>query len=55
MQAVLTQTYCAFCDAVVNFGNKLMGITESIGRARAASALAQMGYHEQAKQLMLGK
>jgi len=55
MQAVLTQTYCAFCDAVVNFGIKLIGITESVGRARAASALAQMGYHEQAKQLMLGK
>ena len=55
MQAVITQTYCAFCDAVVNFGIKLMGITESIGRARAASALAQMGYQEEAKNLMLDK
>jgi len=55
MQAVLTQTYCAFCDAVVNFGIKLMGITESVGRARAASALAQMGYQQEAKRLMLDK
>jgi len=55
MQAVLTQTYCAFCDAVVNFGIKLIGITESVGRARAASALAQMGYQEEAKRLMLDK
>jgi len=55
MQAVLTQTYCAFCDAVVNFGIKLMGITESVGRARTASALAQMGYQEEAKRLMLDK
>ena len=55
MQAVITQTYCAFCDAVVNFGIKLIGITESIGRARAASALAQMGYQEEAKRLMLDK
>ena len=53
MQAIMTQTYCTFCDAVANTFNKMIGITESIGKARAASALAQMGYHEEAKALML--
>lgn len=53
MQAIITQTYCTFCDAVVNTLNKMMSITESIGKARAASALAQMGYYEQAKNLMM--
>jgi len=48
----ITATYCTFCEAIVSFGNKLMSITESIGRARAASALAQMGYYEEAKYLM---
>jgi len=49
----MTQTYCAFCDAVSNTFKNMMGITESIGKARAASALAQMGYHEEAKALMM--
>jgi len=53
MQAIMTQTYCTFCDAVTNTLNKMMSITESIGKARAASALAQMGYYEQAKKLMM--
>jgi hypothetical protein len=30
-----------------------MGINESIGRAKAASALAQMGNYEQAKNVMM--
>jgi hypothetical protein len=55
MQAIITQTYCTFCDAVTNTLNKMMNITESIGKARAANALAQMGYYEQAKQLMMEK
>lgn len=53
MQAIMTQTYCTFCDAVVNILNKMMSITESIGKARAANALAQMGYYEEAKNLMM--
>jgi len=53
MADVLTQTYCYFCDAVAETLTKCMGITESIGRARAASALAQMGYYEQAKNIMM--
>jgi len=48
MQAIITQTYCTFCDAVTNTLNKMMNITESIGKAKAANALAQMGYYEQA-------
>jgi hypothetical protein len=55
MSTVLTQTYCAFCEVVANAFEKTVGITESVGRARAASALAQMGYNEEAKQLMLDK
>ena len=51
----MTQTYCTFCDAVVNTLNKMMSITESIGKARAASALAQMGYYKEAKNLMMEK
>ena len=53
MQLILTQTYCAFCDAVANTLTKCMGITESIGKARAASALAQMGYYQEAKAIMM--
>ena len=30
-----------------------IGIAESAGRARAASELSRMGYHEEAKKLML--
>jgi len=52
MAHVLTQTYCAFCDAVANTFNKMINVTESIGKARAANALAQMGYYEEAKYLM---
>ncbi len=54
MQLILSQTYCAFCDAVAETLNKLSGVTESIGRARAANALAHMGYHEEAKKVMTG-
>ena len=49
----MTQTYCAFCDAVSNTFKNMMGITESIGKARAANALAQMGYYEESKALMM--
>tara|TARA_R110000782_G_C14482760_1_gene376231 strand:- start:243 stop:416 length:174 start_codon:yes stop_codon:yes gene_type:complete len=55
MAHVITQTYCAFCDAVANTLEKCMGVTESIGRARAASALAEMGYYKEAKKLMMEK
>jgi hypothetical protein len=53
MAHVLTQTYCYFCDAVAQTFTKCIGITESISKARAASALAQMGNYEQAKNVMM--
>lgn len=37
--------------AFMNF----VGFWESVGRARAANQLYNMGYHEQAKELILGK
>jgi len=50
--------YCTFCDAVktraIKFGKGFMRVTESIGRARAAAALAQMGHHDLARNVMLG-
>jgi xanthine/uracil permease len=33
----------------------IISISESAGRARAASELSRMGYHKEAKALMLGK
>ena len=39
--------------ALVITGMFLWGIGESAGRARAASELARLGYHEEAKRLML--
>lgn len=35
--------------------NKIMQMFDQMGRARAASQLANMGYHEAAKNLMLQK
>ena len=32
-----------------------MAFGENVGRARAASELSRMGYHEEAKNVMLGK
>ena len=55
----LNTYYCAFCAAVAKFANKFFTKTmktfDSIGRARAANQLAQMGYYKEAKAIMLGK
>jgi len=55
----LNTYYCAFCAAVAKFANKFftktMSAFEAMGRARAAAQLAQMGYHKEAKAIMLGK
>ena len=51
--STITATYCYFCDAVAELFDKMIEITESVGRVRAASALAQMGYYKEAKSLML--
>lgn len=37
------------------FARKIMNTLESIGRARAAARLAEMGYHKEARNVMLGK
>ena len=48
---------CAVCDWISKALTAVLGfsisITESAGRARAASELSRMGYHEEAKALML--
>jgi len=53
----LSTYYCAFCAAVAKFANKtftgIINTFESLGCARAASELARMGYHKEAKALML--
>jgi predicted DCC family thiol-disulfide oxidoreductase YuxK len=54
----LYSTTCTLCDNILNTiisaGVKTNSFFESVSRARAASALSQMGYHEEAKRLMLG-
>jgi len=55
----LNTYYCAFCAAVAKTAKKFFAKTisafETMGRARAAAQLAQMGYHKEAKAIMLGK
>ena len=50
---------CEICDTVSKyFTIALIGciaFSESAGKARAASELARMGYHKEAKALMLDK
>jgi hypothetical protein len=58
MSTVTISTYyCKFCDAVKTIAlTALMGMIafgESTGRARAAAALAQQGYPELARKVML--
>jgi len=50
--STITATYCAFCDAVVEFFEKLINVTATIGTAQAASRLAQQGYYKEAQALM---
>lgn len=48
---------CEICDKIAHltkvFFQKMVDLGESIGYACAASRLAQMGYHEEAKHCML--
>lgn len=50
---------CEICTKVRNVFVALLvatvAFTEAAGRARAASELSRMGYHNEAKALMLGK
>ena len=57
---VLNHTYkqtCEICDKISKFASvafdNMISMFETLGTARAASQLAQMGYHEEAKYLML--
>jgi len=61
--STLAQTYwtytCKFCEVIrkafyVAFVG-LIAMGESAGRARAAAELSRQGYHQEAKNLMLGK
>ena len=60
----LTQTSfynitCKICtvirNALITAFVAVIAFGESAGRARAASELSRQGYHEEAKNLMLGK
>jgi hypothetical protein len=57
--STLNTYYCAFCAAVSKSAKatftKFMAATETIGTARAATELARLGYHKEARALMLGK
>jgi hypothetical protein len=48
---------CEICDTIAKFTKSvfksIFDVTESIGYAVAASRLANMGYHEEAKALMI--
>ena len=62
VSVVLHNSYeytCKACEVIRNaFIASLVfvvSITENAGRAKAASELSRMGYHKEAKALMLGK
>ena len=57
---LINQSYkqtCAVCDwmskALLAVLMGCIAITESVGRARASAELSRMGYHAEAKRLML--
>jgi hypothetical protein len=49
---------CNICQVITNTATRMFvatcKIVERIGTARAAASLASMGYHAEAKNLMLG-
>ena len=47
--------YCAVCEAVAVFGKETIRVFEMIGYAKAAAELARMGYHTEAKNLIIMK
>lgn len=49
----LTLVYCSFCERVNRFFNRLIKMGETAGTYRAAAQLAQLGYHKEAKELMM--
>jgi len=55
MQAVMTYTVNPIGRALKGLWNGIIESQLRMGRARAAAELARMGYHEEAKDLILGK
>ena len=57
--ATLNTYYCAICASIAKFAKNtftnIIETFESAGRARAAAELARMGYHKEAKAIILGK
>lgn len=55
----LSTYYCAICASIAKFAKKtytsIIETCEDAGKARAAAELARMGYHKEAKAIMLGK
>ena len=49
----LSVYYCSFCEAVRKFLSAIIHLGENAGTIRAASQLSQMGYHKEAKALMM--
>ena len=53
MQAVLSETYCAFCEVVANAFSNIAGLGDSVNRGITASRLASTGNYNAAKKVML--
>jgi len=51
---VMNYTVNPFWTALKAFGRGTYNFLESVGRARAAAELSRQGYHEAAKNVMLG-
>ena len=51
----IAMAYCSLCESLRKFGKSVIETSETIGRARASAELARMGYHKQAKALMVQK
>ena len=51
---VMNYTVNPFWTALKAFGRGAWAFMESMGRARAAAELARQGYHEAARNVMLG-
>ena len=51
---VMNYTVNPFWTALKAFGRGTYNFLESVGRARAAAELSRHGYHEAAKNVMLG-
>ena len=50
--STITATYCAFCETLDKVFTRMIKATEAYSIAIAASRMAQMGYQEQAKNLI---